>query len=868
MLRALLLVCLLLPVASLAPGVDAAAARPGRIVVTVEEIPFGLEKGDWYEGGSVVRIDEAGKFIVVQHPDTNRAKRDLAARPHVKDVESDEPRPMLLDVTPNDPSFASQYHLQRVRAPAAWAVGMATDQASVCIVDTGIRTTHQDLATAYAGGYDFVSDDADPTDDNGHGTHVAGIAAARIGNGLNVAGIANVSVYAAKVLDWQGSGSSSDVASGIIWCADHAGPRTVINLSLGSSSSSPTIETAVAYAIAQGALVVAAAGNDGLAINHPAALADVIAVTCTTSSDALCSFSSRGPDAEIAAPGSGILSTSYTSNTAVTFKSGTSMSAPLVAGAAALYWGLNSAASAADVRSRLAATAEDLGSAGHDPGFGHGRLDVACLLSTALCPPGTADLDVTATLEDGAILTGRPVALTVSVTNDGPDAVPSGSLTGSVPTTLSTAAGLPSDCTRVTVTVTCALGPVASGATRSFTFTLTPTTVTTATVTFAAVSPIPDPTTPNRVVLQVAAVTAKADLRTSQVLSTSSILAGLTVTDNITVTNHGPQDTPAATLRLPIARGVAVTAPVGCTQTTTLLTCPTGPLGTGESTTFSVAMVPALAGAFSIAPSVTGTILDPLTANNRAVSSLSVLRPAANVGVSIVGPAAPAVIGREGTYDVTVTNVGPEHATAVRLTLSLPAVGQWDTAGLPGTCNRIGASVTCALGTMMSGDAVILSLPSTVVRSGIGTLAARVTTTATDAVATNNGGLITLNVPRTTADLAVTAAGPEGGFHIAAASTARFDVTNHGPGNASLAQLTLGLPAGIAWTAPDGCKLVSSITITCQFGVLLAGTTRTIEVTGTPSRAAIGTVTARTTTLSLDPISTNSVAKLAVAVTL
>ncbi len=269
----------------------------------------------------------------------------------------------------------------------------------VAVVDTGIDYLHPDLAANFAGGYDFVNNDADPMDDHGHGTHVSGTIAA-VRNGAGVLGAApEVDLFALKALGSKGSGSWSGILSALDWCA--ANRISVANFSLGSATyPGTTVEAGFDNAAKAGVLLVAAAGNSGAGtdtVNYPGKFASVIAVASTTSTDQASSFSSTGPDVELAAPGSLIYSTTLGGGYGTL--SGTSMATPHVAGVAALVIsaGIGDANGNGvindEVRSLLQATAQDLGFTGRDPVYGFGLVDAEAAVASVHGTPTSPNPD-------------------------------------------------------------------------------------------------------------------------------------------------------------------------------------------------------------------------------------------------------------------------------------------------------------------------------------------------------------------------------------------------------------------------------------------------------------------------------------------
>ena len=252
------------------------------------------------------------------------------------DIEYAEPNYILSTVAvPDDPFYTShQWAHSRTAAEQAWDEETGYENVIIAIVDTGVETTHPDLSASVIEGYDFVNDDTDANDDHGHGTHVAGIAAANGNNALGVAGVNwSSKIMPVKVLSAGGWGITSDVANGIRFAADNG--AHIINLSLGATSLSRILKEAVAYADSLGVIVVAGAGNNGNEKRfYPAAFSEVIAVASTTIQDEMSSFSSHGVWVDIAAPGSSIYSTTRFHNYG--YLSGTSMASPYIAGVASL----------------------------------------------------------------------------------------------------------------------------------------------------------------------------------------------------------------------------------------------------------------------------------------------------------------------------------------------------------------------------------------------------------------------------------------------------------------------------------------------------------------------------------------------------
>ncbi|MDX1623129.1 MAG: S8 family serine peptidase [Gemmatimonadota bacterium] len=341
--------------------------------------------------------------------------RALERNPNVIFAEPDFVR-LFGDLTmPGDPFFGYKWDLHndgtindsqgnelattgQVDADVDWLeafdqLGAYAGGATLGIMDTGIRETHEDLAGRVVAQYDFHDDDPDASDDHGHGTHVAGIATAYAGNGKGVAGVAygaDVTLAIAKVcgpihppLFGQDYGCyTSSTAAGIEWAVDNG--AHVLNLSLGGSNASDTEQTALQYARSNNVLPVCAAGNDAGAVSYPAAFPECVAVSATDWGDGLASYSNFGPEVELSAPGgddehpdgySYIASSYYDADDSYVLMAGTSMASPQVAGLATLLHELGYSDDGAKL-TQMKATVDDLGASGWDEKFGEGRINV------------------------------------------------------------------------------------------------------------------------------------------------------------------------------------------------------------------------------------------------------------------------------------------------------------------------------------------------------------------------------------------------------------------------------------------------------------------------------------------------------------
>lgn len=415
---------LALAVLALACVAPAAAARdhvPGQVIVTFEDGSGPSERANAHAraGGrptdrieqinaDVVHVGAGNEAAALRAYRSDRrvdvAERDIV----VTALDDDCPSSSSLCFVPSDAHYGLEWGLQNdlfttqpdagfvhdadIDAPWAWRHTHGSAGTQVAILDTGIDQDHEDLAAKIVANRNFTSSKG-VDDKYGHGTHVAGTAAAITDNGKGVAGVGfDATLMNVKVLSDNGMGSCSAIANGITWAADNG--AEVINMSLGGGACSAE-ERAVNYAWGKGVLLAAAAGNSGAqTVSCPACYANTIAVAATDNGDLKADFSNYGPGVDVAAPGDDIHSTFPNHRNRIGkrnygYGSGTSMAAPHVAGAAALLWSSVSDSGAAglndDVRARIEAYADPI--AGTGTLWSAGRLNAcrALLASSADC---------------------------------------------------------------------------------------------------------------------------------------------------------------------------------------------------------------------------------------------------------------------------------------------------------------------------------------------------------------------------------------------------------------------------------------------------------------------------------------------------
>lgn len=334
------------PLRSLAAGAAVGAAAAALVVGLSG--PASSEQGSAVAAPTADVVGTAGKPVKQLLRNVVKPLRQKARQ-----------RPPAVEAAhPNDPLWGDSWSLSKVGAPTAWRLTSGAAESVVAVLDTGVDRTHADLQGAFVDGWDAVNEDADPSDDHGHGTLVAGVIAARSNNGIGGVGACpRCSLMPVKVIGANGAGSAADIAEGIVWAADHG--ANVLNMSFVMSGRDESVAQAIQYARSKGVLVVAAAGNAGSPeATFPANEPGVVSVTGTDPADGRYDWASFGGWVTLAAPG---CSKSTHAGGGYGDFCGTSSSAAFASGIAGLARSADRQASADQVAAALAATAVRVG---------------------------------------------------------------------------------------------------------------------------------------------------------------------------------------------------------------------------------------------------------------------------------------------------------------------------------------------------------------------------------------------------------------------------------------------------------------------------------------------------------------------------
>jgi subtilisin family serine protease len=349
-------------------------------------------------GAQLEHIDELGVYRVAI-PDGSTVEEMIEL--YSQDPGCDYAEPNYIgqggNFVPNDTFFRFQWHLRNRFNPGAdiaavpgWQMTRGSDSVVVAVLDSGIDSDHPEFQGRILPGFDFVNLDADPEDDESHGTRVTGLLGANADNGFSVAGVDHAArIIPVKVLDQFNFGATFDLAEGLVFAANqgaHVASMSLINYPLFSQ----TLNDALEYARDAGVILVACAGNGGLGdadFSGPGASPLTISVGATTSNDERASFSETGSALDVVAPGLATATVGYNTHAdTVTFFTGCSAATPIAAGIASLLLALDRSLSHDEVRDILTRTADDRvgppeeDTPGRDDFFGHGRVNMNAAL--------------------------------------------------------------------------------------------------------------------------------------------------------------------------------------------------------------------------------------------------------------------------------------------------------------------------------------------------------------------------------------------------------------------------------------------------------------------------------------------------------
>jgi len=369
----------------------APAAVPGRILVKPHPGIAEAQLHGLFRQHNAVQVDQISAINVriLKVPEAAQ-EHVLEALQHHPNIEFAEPD-YVLDpaVVPNDTYYSSEWHLPKIAAPEAWDTTPGRSSIVIAILDSGVDGNHPDLTSQLVPGWNFYDNNSDTGDVFGHGTLVAGAAAAASNNGTGVASVAGgCRIMPIRVSDTNGYASSSAISQGLTWAADK-GVR-VANLSFANVTKMSSINSGAQYFQSKGGVVIAAAGNDAVFDSTPDN-PNFLMVSASDSNDSLATFSNTGNNIDLAAPGVSILTTKLGGSYA--WAAGTSLSAPIVSGVAALVLSANPNLMSVQVQDILKQTADDLGPAGWDPSYGWGRVNA---YKAVVAATGGSSADTTA----------------------------------------------------------------------------------------------------------------------------------------------------------------------------------------------------------------------------------------------------------------------------------------------------------------------------------------------------------------------------------------------------------------------------------------------------------------------------------------
>jgi uncharacterized repeat protein (TIGR01451 family) len=479
-----------------------------------------------------------------------------------------------------------------------------------------------------------------------------------------------------------------------------------------------------------------------------------------------------------------------------------------------------------------------------------------------VAPPASADLSVTKADSPDPAFVGQPLTYTLTVMNGGPNDATGVTVTDTLPANVmfnSASAG----CVNAAGTVTCNVGNLANGASTMLTITVTPLAAaggTTITNMVTVTGNEADSNAGNNSDSEDTVVNASADVSVTKTDMPDPINFGSgDITYTVTVANAGPSDATNVVLTDTLPAGVNfVSASAGCANAAGTVTCNLGTLASGTNTMIMIVVTPTAAGMLTDTATVTAAESDPVPANNTAMETTTVVAQA-DLSVTKTDSPDPIILGTgDITYTVTVANAGPNDATSVVLTDTLPAGVTFVSATAP--CTQAAGTVTCNLGTIANGANTVITIVITPTAPGVLTNTASVTATENDPVAANNMAteMTTVNAM---ADISVTKTDAPDPIVLGSGNlTYTVTVANAGPSPAAGVVLTDTLPAGVTFVSATAPCTQAAGTVTCNLGTIASGANTVITIVVTPTAVGILTNTATVTTTTADANAANNMA--------
>ena len=361
------------------------------VQLSTKAVKANVDKAIKANGGEILEEIPQLRVKRIRVPEKNlyKVKAALEKNPNFTFVEENFTAQGML--IPDDTHFPSQWHHTKIISRLAWDMGTGSADIPIAIIDSGIDPDHPDLMAKLQPGYNFLGNNTDTHDVLGHGTAVAGSAGALSNKAVGVAGVAwKNPLMPLVVLSSSNWATYSNISRAIIYAVDHG--VKVINISIGGTSYSSTLDNAINYAWNNGALVFACAANYNTSTRYyPAACTHAVAVAATDLSDNKASFSNYGDWITLSAPGVSIKTTN--NGGGYGYWNGTSFSSPITAATAALVWSANPQLTHEEVLQILKNSADDLGEYGFDNTFGYGRINAYNAMTEALNNQPTLDTE-------------------------------------------------------------------------------------------------------------------------------------------------------------------------------------------------------------------------------------------------------------------------------------------------------------------------------------------------------------------------------------------------------------------------------------------------------------------------------------------